>query len=177
MNLGPAPITSGVSSENPKAPKGKLSPEAADEIINAVKRGVPKNSAAALVGISKQLLRWYEEKGNAALEEDPESEDRYAEFKRRLDQAAATYQVSLLDQLHESVKNPKTVDYRPLKHLLSVRFPKDYTYQPQAPGTAQGDGESPDTVTPEEATLSVAAKLAEYLKANPLPTPEGTSGE
>ncbi len=177
-----------MSTENPKprrtrCQKGRLTPELADELIGHLERGLPKNTAAAMVGISKQLLNLWLAQGNAALEKDPNSRDKYAEFALRVETACARYQASLLAKLDQSITDKK-VDHRPLKYLLAVRFPKEFAHQPQVAGTTKQDEDSPETVTAEEATLSVAAKIAEYLKANPLDdqpaasaAPEASSGE
>jgi hypothetical protein len=154
---------------NQKTP-GSLTPALATRIVEHLKKGYPKNTAAALVGISKQLLNYWLDQGAKALEADPFSKDRYARFSLRVEAALAEYQVGLLQKLDQSITDKK-VDYRPIKHLLGVRFPKDFQHQPQLAGP-QKDEDGAEVIAPEEAVVAMADRLADYLKANPLdPSP------
>ena len=159
-----------------------LTPELADKIVGNLEKGIPKNAAAAVEGVSKQLLNYWVQRGNTALEKDPLSRDRYAQFALRVEGACAKYQASLLTKLEQSITDKK-VDHKPIKFLLQTRSPRDFTIQQQVAGASTHEEDGPEAVTPEEARLSLAAKLAEYLKANPLdeqpspaPAPEGPAG-
>lgn len=167
-----------------RGPKSTITRETVDEIVRLVGQGLPKAGAAVLCGVYRQLFQRWLEAGRKALE-IPESERHpvdalYAELAIRTDDAVTAYQAKLLALLHQATTD-KSINEKVLKYLISVRFPHDFQHQPQtleASSAAPGKGGVFETVTPEEATAAVAAKLAEYVaQAKPVPDAESKPGE
>jgi hypothetical protein len=131
-----------------------------DELERHLAQGLTRTQAAALLGISKQLLHDWISRGNADLEAGALS--LYAELAIAAERGRVAYEVSLL-RLGNLAATDRNMNAGWIKWRLaqsSAEF-RDSSSKSSEGGSSSGF----ETVTPAEAVASVAAKLERFLAA------------
>jgi hypothetical protein len=135
----------------------KLTPEIAELIATHIEAGVTYEVAAAAVGISRDSLYTWREKG--AIDIEAGRETAYAGLVDKLRRALAVAEVALVTKISADP------DWRAAAHILSVRYPERWAKRTSV-DVESSERAAPRTVEPvEERRDAILAILAQATAA------------